>query len=1207
MDRLASRRTRTPESEEEDDSRPQTPLSTAPNDRKRARRQAESSDDEEPEDTDASEQQPDHTQMSTSEVKPNITNLQDRTGHQPGAIVRVKLRNFVTYTSAEFRPGPSLNMVIGPNGTGKSTLVCALCLGLGWPTHHLGRAKDAAEFVKHGSREATIEIELQRKESGPSSTKKNPVITRTIKRDGNKSTFTLNGSSTTMKAVQVMCKKTFNIQIDNLCQFLPQDRVVEFAQMSPVQVLESTQQAAGTEQMATYHSNLIKLRSAQKVLMQDNRGQRETLQNLERRQDAQRSEVERMKERAQTKKKLEWLEQCQPIPTYGKAKQDQRDAKSLQRELNVELNKLKADLGPAFRKVNDKQDYMNQRDTVKKDMQRAVQTAEKKFEAKEKVVKDLTTRCEEYMNNIASERTSIKKKQEEKLKKTHTINGLKHQLEQNKPPEFDSRGMSQEIKDRRDEIRHLQGEVDDAVARRNDLRDQGNRRSSDLKKVRDETANLETQAGQQTSKLKDFSKDTHEAWMWIQENQDLFEKPVYGPPLIECSLKDQRLADSIESMMRPSDFKIITVQTDKDFALLQQKLNREQQLFDFSIRTCSETDLSRFRRPISPDSLEAYGLDGYLIEQLQGPAPVLAMLCNERFLHQYAFASRTLSNEEHNRLANSELKSYVSGPTVYSFQRRAEYSKDAVTRTNPVGKAKHWIDQPVDMGRKAAMDRDIAQMTGELSIIKEEHSKCKVEIVEFEQKMKGLEGEIKTIQDEKDEAQRQLVQWNSLPVKLADLEKAIKVIDDWLAGCRDRQEEAMKKKDTIMLETAGAAVQLTEAISDIKDAKVNLIKAQIHFIEATSDFETLRERNRAMKALLDQKVNEEKTARDVAEAATRQARQLIGVVQGIHKTAQKLAEEGDGGFLELIQTMCSKDSEEGPWNEVRLDAEIDSHKAQLALTEGGSMRAVKEYEDRAKAIERFQRNVAEFEEKQQEHKDAIKEVREKWEGDLETLVAKISEAFSASFARIGLAGQVAVHKASSEDPADCTEENGGTENGLDFANWAIHISVKFRENEPLSLLDSHRQSGGERAVSTIFYLMALQSLSRAPFRVVDEINQGMDPRNERMVHGRMVDIATDGGGSQYFLITPKLLTGLKYKRGMKVLCIVSGEQVPADGATYQNHDKNDVPAPKFDPRAFARKARELNKAADFADVDGGRRTDSGVGLGGSRASVGVSA
>ena len=52
--------------------------------------------------------------------------------HKAGTIVRIKLENFVTYTFVEVYPGPSLNMVIGPNGTGKSTIVCAICLGLGW-------------------------------------------------------------------------------------------------------------------------------------------------------------------------------------------------------------------------------------------------------------------------------------------------------------------------------------------------------------------------------------------------------------------------------------------------------------------------------------------------------------------------------------------------------------------------------------------------------------------------------------------------------------------------------------------------------------------------------------------------------------------------------------------------------------------------------------------------------------------------------------------------------------------------------------------------------------------------------------------------------------------------------------------------------------------------------------------------------------------
>jgi hypothetical protein len=142
------------------------------------------------------------------------------------------------------------------------------------------------------------------------------------------------------------------------------------------------------------------------------------------------------------------------------------------------------------------------------------------------------------------------------------------------------------------------------------------------------------------------------------------------------------------------------------------------------------------------------------------------------------------------------------------------------------------------------------------------------------------------------------------------------------------------------------------------------------------------------------------------------------------------------------------------------------------------------------------------------------------------------------------------------------------------------------------VLDNHRQSGGERAVSTIFYLMALQSLARAPFRLVDEINQGMDPRNERsvitpptskrnytanmnysLVHARLVAIACaaareDGrGGSQYFLITPKLLSGLEFHPKMTVHCIASGEYMPEDG-----HEKMDF-------AALAKKTLQLKRAA----------------------------
>ena len=96
------------------------------------------------------------------------------------------------------------------------------------------------------------------------------------------------------------------------------------------------------------------------------------------------------------------------------------------------------------------------------------------------------------------------------------------------------------------------------------------------------------------------------------------------------------------------------------------------------------------------------------------------------------------------------------------------------------------------------------------------------------------------------------------------------------------------------------------------------------------------------------------------------------------------------------------------------------------------------------------------------------------------------------------------------------------------------------------------------------YLMALQELTSAPFRVVDEINQGMDERNERLVFDRIVRSccsrptnlppasssssssssssagvrangsrgaeAEEAGSrpkAQYFLVSPKLLPGLR--------------------------------------------------------------------------------
>ena len=109
----------------------------------------------------------------------------------------------------------------------------------------------------------------------------------------------------------------------------------------------------------------------------------------------------------------------------------------------------------------------------------------------------------------------------------------------------------------------------------------------------------------------------------------------------------------------------------------------------------------------------------------------------------------------------------------------------------------------------------------------------------------------------------------------------------------------------------------------------------------------------------------------------------------------------------------------------------------------------------------------------------------------------------------------------------------------------LWVQVKFRDEGSVERLSAECHSGGEKSVSTIMYLLSLQRITDTPFRVVDEINQGMDQTNERVVFQAMVDAATQRGTAQCLLMTPKLLPQLRYSEHVNVLSIVNGAYIGA--------------------------------------------------------------
>lgn len=292
--------------------------------------------------------------------------------YAPGAIVRVLVDNFVTYERAEFFPGPNLNMVIGPNGTGKSSLVCAICLGLGFGPKHLGRASQIGEFVKLGRDVATIEIELQKRPHDLA----NPVVRVEIRREDNTRRWWLNNKDSTLGMVQKLTAK-LHIQVDNLCQFLPQDKVAEFAGLTPVQLLHQTLRAAAPEEMLQWQTQLYDLHKDHRKVKEQAGTVAETLTNLQSRQEGLQADVDRYRERDAVQQRIGELRKARLVSTYTAARQLFREARRKREEANKNYKQLKKSCGPSLAAIENKRAYAEVIEQVIHDREKILAHAEK--------------------------------------------------------------------------------------------------------------------------------------------------------------------------------------------------------------------------------------------------------------------------------------------------------------------------------------------------------------------------------------------------------------------------------------------------------------------------------------------------------------------------------------------------------------------------------------------------------------------------------------------------------------------------------------------------------------------------------------------------------------------------------------------------------------------------------------------------------------
>jgi hypothetical protein len=272
-----------------------------------------------------------------------------------------------------------------------------------------------------------------------------------------------------------------------------------------------------------------------------------------------------------------------------------------------------------------------------------------------------------------------------------------------------------------------------------ELRQQAQPKRQQIEHAEKQLAGLSSQAGQQVSKLKDRSPDTHRAWEWIQRNGNLFENQVFGPPIVSCTIKDLRYVDQIESLFQSNQFIAITVQSRKDYLKLQEQLyGGDMNLADVQINVASQPlDVARRHHmpAVSKEQLQEYGLDGWALDFIDGPEPVLAMMCSDVRINSTGVTLQDVTEAQFTSLVESGIQKFVAGRYSYQTSRRREYGPSAVsTATRSVLKAKYWTNQPIDGREKRTLQENIDGWQEEMAALKEQ-------VLPLREKMQALKDE----------------------------------------------------------------------------------------------------------------------------------------------------------------------------------------------------------------------------------------------------------------------------------------------------------------------------------------------------------------------------------------------------------------------------------------------------------------------------------
>lgn len=1058
------------------------------------------------------------------------------------------LKNFQTYKTATFNFADHLNFIAAPNGSGKSSITNAinfLCLGT---AKTINKTCDLNQYIRFGEKTASVEGFFTKNE-----------ITTKIKREimFNHSKYFINDKTSSKREVLEFLKKNC-IDVNNMTQFLPQEKVSEFAKMSSNELFDEVLKTLDNDEINKQRKEIIErekkleeLKSKIDNLSEIQLGNKKIVDSLQ-------EEVLKYKERNLKLRRIDLLQLKVHYIDYNELLQNIRNESAKIDGLEESIKENKAAIKSICEQINSIENSEGN-NTFKSNI--------KNFEARNVRLSDFVEEIEkriqgiELLNidilNLEKRRESRKKEIEvlkektkiykEKLTKIVKINmtevekslfeKLSSEIEKYK---INSESMKnilsldtayENVKNHKSNFESYLSKIIDNLHEHkiNIVKEEKVIQEKSLK------SNLEYESLQKQkiefgqteqiklNKLKTYNKNCYEGVCWLRKNQNMFKQEILEPAFLHVNVKDMRYINEIENCLSYNMLVTFICQNEHDFSTFTKVVKDDLKL------SVNVMMLSEFHEIIDSNRIKQLGFDGTVLDFIETRKEYVKLFCILGNIHKIPICKKKI--DDTGLFDKFEYKKVIINER-YLEVKRSRYDKKDFTMIDSGLRRKNIFGNE-------SIKNEIDQIEKKITEIKLSREECNKKVRSIFTQKQIVEEALNKFYNLKSEYRvkhSEMTEYNMLQTKLTKyIQENNEKITDYLDNSTIQNDiDVIRQK----IETKGADIQEFISKSQFKTDNVEFFE----FYKEICILQHLLEQNlqrlmdlREQKRTCDQLIISNQTLINTIMGSINEFKGKRDSIKEIIKNKIEKLQNSEPGST--TTTKIYSELERLNPNRSKLEEEIIALKTDINFITIDNV-AIKDYKARQYNLQNIDKEQKRVEEEYERFNKQNLGERDILADAINKFVVLIDSRFGYFFKKINSEGKVIF-----------VYEN------IKCDKWELCIFVKFRKDEELSKLTSFRQSGGEKSVSTVLFLLALQNLSKSPFKLVDEINQGMDRNNEKMINDLLIELCEEEGAPQFFLLTPKIVQDIRFSKKVKVFVIYNNVNEETRAAGFSSYQK----------------------------------------------------